>query len=212
VSAASRLVSWLTATVIVTGAVTALLAPSGVDQLPRGFESPVMALQLAHTVDEAAMIVDGPERRAQFFRATLADAPFVAASTALWSLMAWQVTPWLVAPAVIAGVADLVEDAATIATLGAPARAGVDWMRRAARTKWCMLGITFVGLGFGALRRAPRDGWDFVCFGIDLAYLYAGILCLVGAGTSGPVVERSILPLAAAVVTQLAVTVLRPRG
>jgi hypothetical protein len=158
------------------------------------------------------MVLDGPDRRAQFFRATVADVPFIAASTALWSLMAWPVTPWLVVPAVAAGAADVVEDAAILAALGTPTRAVVDRMRRAARAKWLMLGVTFVGLGFGALRRTPRDGWDVVCFGIDLAYLYAGILCLVGAAVSGPVVERCVLPLAAAVVTQLAVSVLRPRG
>ena len=65
-------------------------------------------------------------------------------------------------------------------------------------------------LTYAYLRRAPGSGWDVVSSGIDLAYVYAGILCLIGVAVSGPVIERSALPLAAAVLTQLAVTILRP--
>lgn len=207
--ATRRVTFWLTLAVLVTGGVTAALAPSDVDQLPGRFESPVLALQLARSPEEASLILDGAERRAQFRRATIADVPFVAATTTLWSLMAWPVKPVLVVPAIVAGVADLIEDVAVFAALGTPSRTVVDWMRSAARTKWLMLGITFVGLGFSVLRRPPQDGWDVVCFAIDLAYLYAGILCLVGVLAYGPVIERCALPLAAAVLTQLVVTAMR---
>lgn len=207
--ATRRLTFWLTLAVVVTGGMTGLMAPAGDDEWLGGFESPVLALQLARSPGDAARILDGDERRAQFFRATVASVPFVAASTTLWGVMAWQVKPLLVVPAIVAGVADLIENAAIFAVLGTPTRTVVDWMRSAARTKWLMLGITFVGLGLGVLRRASRDGWDVVCFVIDLAYLYAGVLCLVGVFAHGPVIERCVLPLAAAVLTQLLVTGVR---
>ena len=200
---------WLTLAVVVMGGVTAGLAPTDVDLLPAGFESPVIALQLARNHDEAALILDGAERRARFFRATVADVPFTAAATTLWSVMAWQVTPMLVVPAIVAGGADLMEDAAIFAALGGPTPGIVAWMRSAARTKWLMLGITFVGLGFGAVRRTLHDGWDVVRLAIGLAYLWAGLLCLVGIFAAGPVIERCVLPLAAALLTQLAVAATR---
>jgi hypothetical protein len=205
VSTTRGLTFWLTLAVVVIGGLTAALAPTDVDLLPGGFESPVVALQLARSHDEAALILDGAERRAQFFRATAADVPFIAAATTLWSVMAWQVTPMLVVPAIVAGVADLIEDAAIFAALDGPTPSVVAWMRSAARTKWLMLGITFVGLGLGAVRRTLQNGWDVVCLAIDLAYLWAGVLCLVGVFAASSVIERCALPLAAALLTQLAV-------
>lgn len=211
-TATRRLIFWLTLAVVVTGGVAAASIPRDVDQLPAGFESPVIALQLARSVDEAALVLNGGERREQFYRATLTDMPFAAASTTLWTVMAWQVRPWLAAPAVVAGVADLLENVAIFAALGGPTPAVVQWLRRAARTKWLMLGITFVALGgFAARSRTLETGWDVVCFGIDFAYAYAGILCLIGVLAYEPVIERCALPLAAAVVAQLAVSALRPR-
>lgn len=208
--AARRLTFWLTLAVAVTGGVTGWLAPDAADEWLGGFESPSLALQLARSPGDVARVLDGdPERRAQFFRATVADVPFVGAYATLGGVMAWQVTPLLVVPAMVAGVADLIENAAILTALGTPTRAVVDWMRRAARTKWLMLGITLVGLGLGALRRAPRDGWDAVGVAAHLAYLYAGILCLVGVVVAEPVIERCLLPLTAAVLTQLLVTGVR---
>lgn len=208
-STARGLTFWLTLAVVVMGGVTALLAPADVDLLPGGFESPVIALQLARGPDEAAVILDGAERRAQFFRATAADVPFAAAATTLWTVMAWRVTPMLAVPAIVAGVADLIEDAAIFAALDGPTPGIVAWMRSAARTKWLMLGITFVGLGLGAARRILKDGWDVVRLAIDLAYLWAGVLCLAGVFAASPVIERCALPLAAALLTQLAVAATR---
>jgi hypothetical protein len=205
-----RLALGLTLSVVVTGAATAALAPRDVDELPAGFESPVVALQLARTVDEAALVLDGDERRRQFVRATVADVPFAAATTALWAVMAWQLRPWLAAPALVGGVADLLENVAILAAVDGPTPVVVGWLRRAARTKWLMLGLTFVGLGFGAWRRTLATGWEVVGLGIDVAYLWAGILCLVGVTVHEPVIERCALPLAAAVITQLAVAVFRP--
>ncbi len=208
-STTRRVMFWLTLAVVVTGAVAAALAPTNVELLPGGFESPVFALQLARGVDETNLILNGAEHRAQFFRATVADVPLIAATTALWSVLAWQVTPVLAVPAIVAGVADLIEDAAIFAALRTPTTRNVDWIASAARTKWLMLGITFLGLGLGVLGRMPRDGWDIADAAIDLAYLYAGILCLIGVFASSRVMERCALPLAAAVLTQLLVTAMR---
>jgi hypothetical protein len=40
-------------------ALSAALVLRDVDELPGGFESPVIALQLAHSVDEAAPVIEG---------------------------------------------------------------------------------------------------------------------------------------------------------
>jgi hypothetical protein len=111
----------------------------------------------------------------------------------------------------VSGVADLLENVAILAAVDGPTPVVVGWLRRAAGTKWLMLGLTFVALGFGAWRRTLASGWEVVGFGIDVAYLWAGILCLVGVIVHEPVIERCALPLAAAVITQLAVAVFRPR-
>jgi hypothetical protein len=202
--------AWLTLAVVVTGATTAALVPRDVDRLPRGFESPLLALQLPRDADEATLVLGPPDRRAQFRRATVADLPFIAASTTLWTVMARGLTPALAALPIVAGVANVVEDVAIFAALDGPRPGAVTWIRRAALTKWLLLGATFIALGAGVLRRTPENGWDVVAAGIDLAYLYAGVLCVIGVVVSEPVIERGALPLAAAVVTQLALTVLRP--
>jgi hypothetical protein len=210
-SVAGRALAWLTLATLAAGMLTVLLAPRDIDDLPDGFESAMVALAFAPTVKQATALVDGSERRGLFVRASAADLAFAVASTGLWSVMAWQVAPWAAAPALGAGLAHLAEKAAVFATLREPTAASVDWGRRAARARWLLLGVALVGLGASALRRTPLDGWDFAGYGVDLAYVYAGVVCLAGVFFAPPVVERAALPLGAALVTQLAVAALRPR-
>jgi hypothetical protein len=204
---------WLTLIVIVTAVIIGSFDPKDVDELPDGFESPVLALELAQSADDAALVIDGDQRRAALKKATYFDFAFILVYTFLWFVMGRRVSPIVAIVAVLAGLADLIENTGMLITIAAPAPSlsVIKWTYYASLIKWLQLGLVFIALFFYFRpHQGLRDGWDVARLAAGLAYAYSGILCVAGVFVYNPVIERSVLPLSVALTLQLILSLLAP--
>src|SRR5437763_912684 len=207
------------ATLVTIAAAIALtiVGPRELDWLPDGFEKPVLALELVRTPQDfhnmaSQTALQPPQSSAhdRYRLNTLIDFGFIAAYAFLWAAILRQIpgTPGLAGVTLVlaAACADIVEDVGILYGLRAdlPGVQIVRTIRSAALVKWGLLGVAFLLLAYRFRPgREVRDGWQLWSAAIALAYAYGGVLCLVGLFHT-PVIERSALPIGAALLMQIA--------
>ena len=203
---------WLTLAVMVTAVATSHFAPKDVVSLPGGFESPVIALELARSAGDAALIMDGPERRSGFRTSVYTDFGFIFFYTLLWAIMGRRVSPIAALLAVLGGLADVIEDIGMLITLAAPAPTenAVNWTFYASHAKWLALGLVFIALFFYFRPRfGIKSGWDLTRSLAGLAYICSGVICVAGVFLWNPLIEYSVPPLSVALLLQLVLALLK---
>ena len=188
---------WLTMAVMVMAIIVSKFTFNGVEQLRGGFESPVLALELARSACDAKAIADGKARRAILKKNNYADIGLIIAYMSLWFSIGKRLNRIVAIAALLAGVANVIEDVGMLMTLYAakPSPGIVESTYFASCIKWVLLGLVFIALSFYFRPRLGlRDGWDVARAGTALAYAYSGILCLAGVFFSNPIIERAFSP------------------
>jgi hypothetical protein len=109
---------WLTLAVIILAVIVSKFTPTEVEKIPGGFESAVLALELARTPQQAAIIADGEQQRLSFKKNTYADLGLIIAYMALWFSIGTRLHTIVAVAALAAGIADAIEDAGILMTLG----------------------------------------------------------------------------------------------
>jgi hypothetical protein len=200
---------------VVASLATGAAGPQDLDWLPDRFEKPVLALELVRTPSSFAKLIDQYDRRAPFARAadrfarnTRFDFALIAAYTSMWIVILRQrrgrVSMAGMALIGIAAIADVVEDVYILRSLRTSG-ADAAMVATAAIVKWTALAAAFAAIAYRFWPdREVRDGWQLFSAAIALLYVYAGVLCLVGVVLSNPVIERAGLPLALALLMQMA--------
>ena len=187
-----RWIFWLTVAVIVLATAVAVVTPHHPN-----VARPILALELAHTWAELSILL--AIDRSPYWWNTRIDFAFLAAYTALFTLLAFQVARghwrWALAGlALAAGLADLKENLAILRVL--PRESFENEMAQAIRqwslAKWGLLGVTWVALGV-AQYRAWVPG---------ALYAVAGALTLWGC-LDHRWIEIAMGPLAVALLWQL---------
>ncbi len=208
-----RVLFWLTLATIITAGLTARYAPDPkrVDLVPGGFESPTLALELARTPeDAAALIKQDPEA---FRKQTMVDFFFIATYTALWFTLARRrrlaIIPLLI---ILAGLADVSEDVGMLQSIaGTPTASTVALTYWSSMIKWLLLGVSWLAFFLAFKPSNPvRTGWDLQQLATGLFYASAGIVTVLGVFASHTLIERSVLPLSAALLLQLFLFLLYP--
>ncbi len=212
--AKTRVMFWLTLATIITAGLTARYAPNPkqVDIVPGGFESPTLALELARTPEDAATLIN--QARDAFRKQTMVDFVFIAAYTTLWFTLARRrrlvaIVPVLI---VLAGLADVSEDVGILQSIaGTPTASTVALTYWSSMIKWTLLGVTWLAF-FPAFKPSNpvRTGWDLQQLTTGLFYAYAGTVTMLGVIASHTLIERSVLPLSAALLLQLFLFLLYP--
>lgn len=206
---------WLTLAVIIMAVIGWKFSPRDLEEIPGGFESAVLGLELARSPQDAATIADGEPRRAVLKKNTYADIGLIIAYTILWFSIGKRLNKIVAAAALAAGIADVIEDLGILITLDSamPSEAVVRTTYIASFIKWMLLGVVFVALAFYFRPRSGlRHGWDVARAVTALAYAYSGILCLVGIFFYHPIIERVLLPLSVALILQLVLSLLTEPG
>ena len=162
---------------------------------------PVLALELARNWSQLAIVLAvTPAGRARFLLNTQINFAFIAAYTALFTLLALTVMRgywrWITAGlAVAAGVAGVMENLNILAVL--PLERGFEnamalAIRQWALTKWCLMGLVWLTLGMAQYRRLPAG----------ILYAAAGLLALWGC-LEHRWLEVAVMPLGGALLAQL---------
>jgi hypothetical protein len=202
---------WLTLAVIVMAVIVSKFTPQDVEEIPGGFESVVLGLELARSPQDAATIADGEARRTVLNKNTYLDLGLIIGYTILWFSIGKRLNKTVAVAVLVAGSADLIEDLGMLMTLGSamPSEAVVRTTYSASFTKWMLLGVVFVALAcYFRPRSGLQNGWDVARGFTALAYAYSGILCLVGIFFSHRVIERAWLPLSVALILQWVLSLL----
>src|SRR5262249_39986054 len=108
---------WLTVAVIVMAVIVSKFTPKDVEEIPGGFELAVLGLELARSPQDAATIADGEPRRAILKKNTYADLGLIIAYTILWFTIGKHVNKIVAVAALVAGIADVIEDLGILMTL-----------------------------------------------------------------------------------------------
>src|SRR5262249_57701684 len=99
---------WLTVAVIVMAVIVSKFTPKDVEEIPGGFESAVLGLELARSPQDAATIADGEPRRAVLKKNTYADLGLIIAYTILWFTIGKRLNKIVAVPPLLPRNPDLV--------------------------------------------------------------------------------------------------------
>jgi len=199
-----RISSVVSVVLVAVGLCMFLAADFRHDKLPRDFKSPVMAMQMAPSMDEVEMIVGkvGHSDRSQMRSQQRLDFLFIVAHWSEFMLISallwWHGLPGAKSLALIAGlcatlaaVLDVRENLAILQVLSAPAvqdnDAMVQTVRNAAIAKWFMVwaavipsALVFLGRRYDRTHHGAMDRIIFPLPG--LFFLVAGIFGAIATG------------------------------
>jgi hypothetical protein len=177
------------------------------NDLPCGFKSPVVAMQMARSMQEVERIV-GESGHSRMRRLQYADFLFIGAYWLLFVVMGislWQ-KGFLLAQllgalvaifATTAALSDLVENTAALRVLRAPTTPSNDHLVRAvsnaAAWKWHMFSTTMLLLGFSLMLSADdRTVADTIIVLAGLLSLATGVLGLIGIQRRDATLEKTV--------------------
>jgi hypothetical protein len=196
--------------VILSGVATHTARPRGEALTPCGLRNIALAVEVCPPGDVQRILgTGGAPVRTEVHDHTLADFALIASYVGLWGATGLALHPGVAVMAILAGVADVVENLAILheLTLSQP----LSFVRWAALAKWGLLGLVF--LAFVVLLRPDRvsGSWPSVVrAATGLAYGVAGVTATAG------VIDVHTLPWAvgaivAAVALQLVLHLTAPR-
>ena len=188
--------------VIISGIVTHAFRLRGAALTPCGLRDITLAVEVCPPGDVQRILGDdGSAVRAQLHDQTLVDFALIVSYVGLWGATGLALNPGVAALAVLAGVADVVENLAILHELALPDP--VPFVRWAALAKWSLLGLVFITFLFLFRPDHLSGRWAaLVRAATGLAYGVAGVAAL------GGLVDVRCLgwvgyPVVAAVVLQL---------
>jgi hypothetical protein len=213
VNAVVRLAAVMAVVVILVGAWMFFTAGFEHDDLPRGFTSPVLAMQMARSMQEVEMIVGEPGHsdRSEMRDQQYMDFAFIAAYWLEFSLISvllgrrsfrFAKALGLCAGlcATLAALLDVRENLAILKVLSASPTPENDPLvhavRHAAVPKWALLFVAMILLSFVFLGRRDwrlMSGLPFL--GTGLLFMLTGSIGLIGLTTSEAAVELIQIPM-----------------
>ena len=144
--------------VIISSLTTHAFRPRGEALTPCGIRNITLAVEVCPPSDVKQILGgDGSAVREQLHDQTLVDFALIVSYVGLWGAMGLALNPGVAVVAVMAGIADIVENLAILHELALPDP--VRFVRWAALAKWSLLGLVFIAFVF--LFRPDRlsGGW-----------------------------------------------------
>jgi hypothetical protein len=228
VNAVVRLAAVMAVVVILIGVWMFCAAEFEHDDLPRGFTSPVLAMELARSMEEVEMIVGEPGHsdRSEMREQQYMDFAFIAAywlEFSLISILLWRrnfrfakaLGVFAGLCATLAALLDVRENLAILKVLSVSPTPENDPLvlavRHAAVPKWALLFVAMILLSFVFLGRRDwhqRSGLPFLVTG--LLFILTGSIGLIGLTTREALLELILIPMAGGMITLLIALWLAP--
>ena len=188
--------------VIISGLATHAFRPGGEALTPCGIRNITLAVEVCPPSDVKQILGDdGSAVRAQLHDQTLVDFALIVSYVGLWVTMGLALNPGVAVIAVMAGIADIVENLAILHEVALPDP--VRFVRWAALAKWGLLGLAFITFVFLFRPDRVSGRWpSLVRAATGLAYGVAGVAALGGL-VDVRCLELVGYPLVAAVCLQL---------